>query len=82
MNNQEIVGMNLVYEHAKQCTYGANMSISATLVVDMAKRIAELEKTCKSRSDTIIEYSNKIAELLVKLTSANNIIKIMYMEQE
>ena len=27
------------------------------------KRIAELEKTCKSRSDTIIEYSIKIAEL-------------------
>ena len=27
------------------------------------ERIAELEKTCKSRSDTIIEYSNKIAEL-------------------
>tara|TARA_R110002153_G_scaffold247025_1_gene402995 strand:- start:197 stop:643 length:447 start_codon:yes stop_codon:yes gene_type:complete len=26
-------------------------------------RIAELEKTCKSRSDTIIEYSIKIAEL-------------------
>ena len=81
MNNQEIVGMNSAYEHAKQCSYGANMSISAALVVDMGKRIAELEKTCKSRSDTIIEYSNKIAKLEVKLTSANNIIKIMYMEQ-
>jgi uncharacterized coiled-coil protein SlyX len=32
------------------------------------KRIAELEKTCKSRSDTIIEYSNKIAELQSILT--------------
>jgi uncharacterized coiled-coil protein SlyX len=31
-------------------------------------RIAELEKTCKSRSDTIIEYSNKIAELQSILT--------------
>ena len=29
----------------------------------VSSRIAELEKTCKSRSDTIIEYSNKIAEL-------------------
>ena len=29
----------------------------------LKSRIAELEKTCKSRSDTIIEYSNKIAEL-------------------
>ena len=46
------------------------------------KRIAELEKTCKSRSDTIIEYSNKIAKLEVKLTSANNIIKIMYMGED
>ena len=44
MNNQEIVGMNSAYEHAKQCAYGANMSISAALVVDMVKRIAELEK--------------------------------------
>ena len=60
MNNQEILGMNSAHEHAKQCAYGANMSISAALVVDMVKRIAKLE---------------------VKLTSANNIIKIMYMEQ-
>ena len=44
MNNQEILGMNSAYEHAKQCAYGANMSISAALVVDMAKRIAEIEK--------------------------------------
>ena len=48
----------------------------------LEKRIAELEKTCKSRSDTIIEYSNKIAKLEVKLTSANNIIKIMYMGED
>tara|TARA_R110000851_G_scaffold330481_1_gene503359 strand:- start:84 stop:332 length:249 start_codon:yes stop_codon:yes gene_type:complete len=45
-------------------------------------KIAEIEKTCKSRSDTIIEYSNKIAKLEVKLTSANNIIKIMYMRED
>ena len=35
------------------------------------KRIVELEKTCKSRSDTIIEYSNKIAELESMLLSRN-----------
>ena len=34
----------------------------------LKRRIAELEKTCKSRSDTIIEYSNKIAELQSILT--------------
>ena len=33
-----------------------------------ADKIAELEKTCKSRSNTIIEYSNKIAELQSILT--------------
>ena len=44
MNNQKILGMNAACEHAKQCTYGANMSISAALVVEMAERIAELEK--------------------------------------
>ena len=32
-------------------------------ITALNERIAELEKTCKSRSDTIIEYSNKIAEL-------------------
>ena len=43
MNNQEILGMKPACEHAKQCAYGANMSISAALVVAMGKRIAELE---------------------------------------
>ena len=37
------------------------------LLSDALERIAELEKTCKSRSDTIIEYSNKIAELAAKV---------------
>ena len=44
MNNQEIVGMNSAYKHAKQCSYGANMSISAALIVEMVERIAELDK--------------------------------------
>ena len=48
----------------------------------LQERIAELEAQSKSRSDTIIEYSNKIAKLEVKLTSANNIIKIMYMGED
>ena len=33
------------------------------LLSDALERVAELEKTCKSRSDTIIEYSIKISEL-------------------
>ena len=33
------------------------------IMTGLNERVAELEKTCKSRSDTIIEYSNKIAEL-------------------
>ena len=33
------------------------------IILEKDAKIAELEKTCKSRSDTIIEYSNKIAEL-------------------
>ena len=32
-----------------------------------ADKIADLEKTCKSRSNTIIEYSNKIAELAAQV---------------
>jgi hypothetical protein len=44
--------------------------ITSLLVADTKnkRRIAELEKTCKSRSDTIIEYSIKIAELEEVLT--------------
>ena len=42
--NQKILGMDPAYKHAKQCSYGANMSISAALVVEMVERIAELEK--------------------------------------
>ena len=44
MSNVEISGLKSAYKHAEQCAYGANMSISAALVVDMANRIAELEK--------------------------------------
>ena len=32
-----------------------------------ADKIADLEKTCKSRSNTIIEYYNKIAELAAQV---------------
>ena len=59
MNNQEIVGMNSAYEHAKQCAYGANMSISAALVVDMAKRIAELERERFALLSCLLGISNE-----------------------
>ena len=37
-------------------------------------KIAEIEKTCKSRSGTIIEYSNKIAELEKDISIAAKIM--------
>ena len=44
MSNVEISGLKSAYKHAAQCAYGANMSISAALVVEVDERIAELEK--------------------------------------
>tara|TARA_R110002073_G_scaffold334223_2_gene523299 strand:- start:2074 stop:2412 length:339 start_codon:yes stop_codon:yes gene_type:complete len=56
MNNQEILGMEPAYEHACQCAYGANMSISAPLVVDMVERIVELENQWISVEDRLPEF--------------------------
>ena len=42
--------------------------VMQALVNEFDLKIIELLQTCKSRSDTIIEYSNKIAELEEVLT--------------
>ena len=39
------------------------LNLASYAIVELSDKIAGLKKTCKSRSDTIIEYSNKIAEL-------------------
>ncbi len=91
MNNQEILGMNSAHEHAKQCAYGANMSISAALVVDMAKRIAELEKDKSTLLsiykqfettiyDCTITDEEAIRRLLVHLEQSFNIVDPMVQE--
>jgi hypothetical protein len=43
MNNQEILGMDSANAAAKEMPYGSNMTISAALVIEMVKRIVELE---------------------------------------
>ena len=67
MNNQDILGMNSAYEHAKQCAYGANMSISAALVVDMVKRIAELGKEREELNNDLLETQEQCREAENKL---------------
>ena len=72
-------------------TYANNAKDEQVLdrsLADIAK-IAELEAIIRGRDELInnavssrIAELEKIAELELKLTSANNIIKIMYMEQE
>jgi uncharacterized coiled-coil protein SlyX len=42
MNNQDILGMDSALAAAKEMPYGANMPISAALVIEMVERIAEL----------------------------------------
>ena len=44
MKNQEIIGMLSAHTKAKEMPYGSNMTISAALVIEMVKRIVELEK--------------------------------------
>ena len=44
MNNKEMIGMFSAYAAAKEMSYGSNMTISAALVIEMVKRIVELEK--------------------------------------
>ena len=44
MKDQDILGMDSALAAAKEMPYGANMPISAGLVIEMVERIAELEK--------------------------------------
>lgn len=48
------------------------------LINEFDLKIKELEKTCKLRSDTIIEYSNKIAELEKKQRDIIKGIKLCF----
>jgi hypothetical protein len=88
MNNQEIVGMNSAYEHAKQCAYGANMSISAALVVDMTKRIAELEKELYVREVYIKHALDNSKESLIgrivtlEQAHTDRVVRIEALEKE
>ena len=49
MSDQKILGMDSALAAAKEMPYRSNMTISAALVIEMAERIAELEK---ARSET------------------------------
>jgi hypothetical protein len=47
MNKQEILGMYSANAAAEEMPYGSNMTISAALVIEMVKRIVELEDLLK-----------------------------------
>jgi hypothetical protein len=51
MSNQEILGMDSANAAAKEMPYGSNMTISAALVIEMVKRIVELEKALNKLID-------------------------------
>ena len=68
MSNVEISGLKSAYKHAKQCSYGANMSISAALVVDMAKRIAELEKSLIAPTGWVYVKEEDINRMVAYIT--------------
>jgi hypothetical protein len=54
MNNQDILGMDSALAAAKEMPYGANMPISAALVIEMVERIAELENA-RSETDPLLK---------------------------
>jgi hypothetical protein len=56
MNDQEILGMDSAHTAAKEMPYGSNMTISAALVIDMVKRIVELEKAL----DKLIDRAQQV----------------------
>ena len=49
MKNKEILGMDNAYKYAKEVVL-KNMWVSAPLIIEMAERIAELEKERKPLS--------------------------------
>ena len=46
--------MDSAYTAAREMPYGANMSISAALVVELVDRIKELEKSCGRIRDDLL----------------------------
>jgi hypothetical protein len=56
MNNQEMIGMFSAHTAAKEMPYGSNMTISATLVIEMVERIVELEKAL----DKLIDRAQQV----------------------
>jgi hypothetical protein len=72
MNDQEILGMDSAHTAAKEMPYGSNMTISAALVIDMVKRIVELE-TQQARAEILIHelheqvYDNRYLDNRVRL---------------
>jgi len=63
MTDQDILGMKSASEYAKECDYGSNMFISASLVVEMTERIAELEKSITTSTNVMISLQEDNLEL-------------------
>ncbi len=66
MNNQEILGMGSANAAAKEMPYGSNMTISAALVIEMVKRIVELEALVDEMEDRIVNELRLMSQELKK----------------
>ena len=66
MNNQEILGMGSANAAAKEMPYGSNMTISAALVIEMVKRIVELEALVDEMEDRIVNELRLMSPALKK----------------
>jgi hypothetical protein len=62
MSNQEIIGMLSAHTAAKEMPYGSNMTISASLVIEMVKRIVELEGNQVRAEKLIFELHEQVYE--------------------
>jgi hypothetical protein len=63
MNNKVMIGMFSAYAAAKEIPYGSNMTISAALVIEMVKRITDLERSLNISECMIENQKLEIANL-------------------
>ena len=68
MKDQEILGMDSALAAAKEMPYGANMPISAALVIEMVERIAELEAFKRNSLSRLSASTKYIDEQVLSIT--------------
>tara|TARA_R110000765_G_scaffold84685_2_gene163694 strand:+ start:282 stop:491 length:210 start_codon:yes stop_codon:yes gene_type:complete len=59
-----IVGLSSAYDEATRSPYGANMTISARLVVEMAEKIKELNQENEKKDFIVGDLTKRMALMM------------------